>query len=52
MTTIELIVAVITVISLYYTLCKIARKETKWYWNFAPFGLGATTILWIARIFG
>ena len=47
----EAIIFLLTFGSLCLTIVKIARKHTKWYWNLAPFGCGATTILWIAKIF-
>lgn len=52
MTQIEQIVLLITIGGWALTFVKISHKHTKWYWNLAPALIGATTMLWIARIFG
>lgn len=52
MTDIQIIVAIITGISCIGTFIKIREKHTSIQWNIAPFGIGFTSALWIALIFG
>jgi hypothetical protein len=52
MSNIEIIVLIITGISWYFTWVKVREKHTSLRWNLAPFGIGFTTCLWIANIFG
>ena len=52
MTDIQIIVALITATSWFLTIDKVWHKRMEWYWNFAPIGIGFTSCLWIALIFG
>lgn len=52
MNEIQLIVGIITTISVWFTWLKWHEKHTKLLWNLAPFGVGFTSALWIALIFG
>lgn len=52
MNELETIVLIITVIALWFTFLKYRERHTGILWNLAPFGVGFTTCLWIARLFG
>jgi len=52
MTDIEVIVFIITFVSWWFMLIKHRERHTALLWNLAPFGIGFTTCLWIANIFG
>jgi hypothetical protein len=52
MNEIEIIVLIITAIAWIFSFIKWREKHTKLIWNLAPFGVGFTSALWIALIFG
>ena len=52
MTDIQIIVAIITGIAWLFTFIKIREKHTSIQWNLAPMGIGFTSCLWIALMFG
>ncbi len=52
MSNIEIIVALFTFGGWALTIVKIYRKHTKWYWNLAPFIIGFTSCLWLAKVLG
>jgi hypothetical protein len=52
MTPIEMNIAMLTFGCAALTFVKHYRIKIEWYWNLAPFGLGFTACLWIARRFG
>lgn len=52
MTDIQFIVMLISGASWFLTIYKVYHKRTEWYWNLAPIGIGFTSCLWMALIFG
>ena len=46
----EVIVGLLTFGGWALTIVKIYRQHTSWYWNLAPMLVGATTVMWMAKI--
>ena len=52
MNEIKLIVGIITALAWVFTFIKVREQHTSIQWNLAPCGVGFTSALWIALIFG
>ena len=52
MSSAEITVLIFTLSAWAMTIIKVHDKKTRWWWNCAPFMIGFTTCLWLAKIFG